>query len=324
MKIVLGIDTSCYTTSVALVDLNHNLILEHRRLLKVPEGERGLQQSRAVFQHLQNLPQVFEEIGPLLQKYSVAAVAASTRPRPVKGSYMPVFTVSEAQGRLLSSVLGVPFWSTSHQEGHLLAGLWSSGLDWPTSFLAVHLSGGTSELLEVELYPEEARLTIELLGGTQDLHAGQFIDRVGVAMGLPFPAGPHLEELAAQATGDEVYIPSRVDGYRFHFSGSETHAQRLIRQGIAKEAIARAVENCIAKTLEKILRKAINEKEVKEVLIVGGVAANKHLRQRLKFRLEHPAVGAKLYFAEPALSTDNAVGVALSGAMACRYGLITT
>lgn len=322
MRIVLGIDTSCYTTSVAVVDLNNNLIGEYRRLLKVPEGERGLQQSRAVFQHVQNLPLVFEQISSLLQGHSIAAIAASTRPRPVQGSYMPVFTVSETHGRVLASTLGVPFWATSHQEGHLLAGLWSGGSDWPTSFLAVHLSGGTSELLKVVSHPEEARLTIELLGGTQDLHAGQFIDRVGVALGLPFPAGPHLEQLARQATGEEVQIPSRVDGYRFHFSGSETHAQRLIQQGVAKEAIARAVENCIAKTLEKTLRKAIDDTGLKDVLIVGGVAANQHLRSRLRFRLEHPAVGAKLIFAEPAFSTDNAVGVALSGAMACRYGLI--
>lgn len=324
MSIVIGIDTSCYTTSVALIDLNNKLISEHRRLLKVPEGERGLQQSQAVFQHVQNLPYIFAQISPFLQNHPVAAVAASTRPRPVEGSYMPVFTVSEAQGRILASTLGVPFWGTSHQEGHLLAGLWSAGMDWPSSFLAVHLSGGTSELLQVETHPEEGRLSIELLGGTRDLHAGQFIDRVGVAMGLPFPAGPHLEQLAAQVSGEEVQIPSRVEGYHFHFSGSETHAQRLIKQGIAKEAIARAVENCIAKTLERILRKAINEKGLKEVLIVGGVAANKHLRSRLKYRLEHPAVGARLFFAEPAFSTDNAVGVALSGALACRYGLISS
>ncbi|NLC76684.1 MAG: O-sialoglycoprotein endopeptidase [Clostridia bacterium] len=321
MNIVLGIDTSCYTTSVAAVDLDHNLIGEYRRLLKVPEGERGLQQSRAVFQHVQNLADVFTQVEPLLKGKRIVAVAASTRPRPVPGSYMPVFTVSENLGKALAATLGVPFWATSHQEGHLLAGLWSGGLSWPSAFLAVHLSGGTSELLRVLSHPDQARLEILLLGGTRDLHAGQFIDRVGVAMGLPFPAGPYLEELARNAVGEEVYIPSRVAGYHFHFSGSEACAQRLIQQGVAKEKIARAVENCIAKTIERVLRLAIEETGIKDVLLVGGVAANNYLRERLRFRLGHPAVGAKLIFAQPSLSTDNAVGVALSGAMAFKQGL---
>lgn len=327
MKAVLGIDTSCYTTSVAVADINGNLVGEHRRLLTVPVGEKGLPQSQAVFQHIQNIAGVFEFIEPLLKNKELVAIAASIKPRPIKDSYMPVFTVSEALGRVLASTLGIPFWGTTHQEGHLIAGLWSAGL-WsnqlspPLSFLAVHLSGGTSELLLVTTRPGEARLNIDILGATQDLHAGQLIDRVGVALGLPFPAGPHLEKLARKAHDTKVFIPSSVKEYSFSFSGSETHAKRLISQGVAREEIARAVENCIAKTLEKVLRRAVEETGLKTVLIVGGVAANKHLRERLRHRLEHPAVGAQLYFAEPSLSTDNSVGVALSGVMAYCQGIL--
>lgn len=322
MKAVLGIDTSCYTTSVAVVDIKGNLIGEHRRLLTVPEGEKGLQQSQAVFQHVQHIAEVFKVIEPLLKNIELVAVSASIKPRPVEGSYMPVFTVSEAHGRVLASTLGIPFWGTTHQEGHILAGLWSSQLNPPSSFLAVHLSGGTSELLLVTSRPREARFVIDILGATQDLHAGQLIDRVGVSLGLPFPSGPHLEKLAQQAQDNKIFIPSSVKGYSFSFSGSETCAKRLISQGIAKPDIARAVENCIAKTLEKILRRAIEKTGLKTVLLVGGVAANKHLRERLRYRLEHPAVGAQLYFAEPSLSTDNSVGVALSGVMAYCQGII--
>lgn len=304
------------------MSIDGHLLAEHRRLLTVPQGERGLQQSRAVFQHVQNIAGVFQAVEPGLRDVELVAVAASTKPRPVDGSYMPVFTVSEAFGRVLASTLGVPFWGTTHQEGHLLAGLWSGKAGLPPAFLAVHLSGGTSELLHVTVKPGEAKLAIEILGATKDLHAGQFIDRVGVALGLPFPAGPHLEKLARQAQGRDIIIPSSVKGYSFSFSGSETCAQRLIAQGLPRESIARAVENCIAKTLEKVLRRAVEDTGIKTVLIVGGVAANRYLRARLTHRLGHPAVGAQLVFAEPDLSTDNSVGVALSGVMAFQQGLL--
>ncbi|MGI6552838.1 MAG: O-sialoglycoprotein endopeptidase [Bacillota bacterium] len=263
VKLVLGIDTSCYTTSVAAVDLENNLIGEHRQLLKVPAGERGLQQSQAVFQHIQNLPEAISKLLTQLPEAGIAAVAASTRPRPWEGSYMPVFIVSGSQGRILAQILRVPFWESSHQEGHLLAGLWSCGKKIPDQFLAVHLSGGTSEILRVTYLSTSAQLELEILGGTKDLHAGQFIDRIGVQMGLAFPAGPSLEKLAQSAKGKEVRIPSSVDGSDFSFSGSETHARRLLEQGTPAQEVARAVEICIAKTLEKALRHAMENTGLK-------------------------------------------------------------
>ena len=323
MNLVLGIDTSCYTTSVAAVDVEDNLIEEHRQLLKVPAGERGLQQSQAVFQHIQNLPGVVSRVFNRLPEARIVAVAASTRPRPRERSYMPVFTVSETQGKTWAKILRVPFWETSHQEGHLLSGLWSCGMSTPDKFLAVHLSGGTSEILGVTYFSTEARFELEILGGTRDLHAGQLIDRIGVKMGLAFPAGPSLEKLAQGARGKEVRIPSSVDGYDFSFSGSETQARRLLEQGTPVPEVARAVESCITKTLEKALRHAVEDTGLKEVLLVGRVAANKFLRERLRQRLEHRAVGARLAFADPGYSTDNAVGVALAGTLAWKKGLLS-
>ncbi|GAW94169.1 O-sialoglycoprotein endopeptidase [Calderihabitans maritimus] len=314
MKYVLGIDTSCYTTSAALVDEEGNLKAEHRQLLSVPQGERGLQQAMAVFQHVQQLPQVIKKTLAPVRGKNIGAVVASVKPRPVEGSYMPVFTVAHSFGRTMAEVLGVPFFATTHQEGHIMAGLWSSGMPSRDKFLAVHLSGGTSELLLVERENKGGfSFAIKLLGGTTDLHAGQFIDRVGVEMGLPFPAGPHLEKLASKSRTGVVSIPSSVRGFNFSFSGPETQARKLLRQGIAPAEVARAVERCIATTLEKILRPAVKEFELADVLIVGGVAANRFIRERLRQRLEHRAVGARLFFADPRYSGDNAVGVAQLG-----------
>lgn len=306
----LGIDTSAYTTSVAVVNSDGKLIYENRRLLDVPSGERGLLQSQAVFQHVQNLPGLLKEAFGRIDSARVAAVAASTAPRPVEGSYMPVFTVSRGQGEALAAALNCPFVATTHQEGHIAAAAWSAGVELPQRFLAVHLSGGTSELLLVTVRP--GGYHVQLLGGTEDLHAGQFVDRVGVALGLDFPAGPVLEKLAAGST-ERLGIPSAVDGYKFSFSGPETHAQRLIKQGAKAADVARAVEQCIATTLEKVLRRAVQQEGIKEVLLAGGVAANSYIRGRLKKRLEHRAVGARLVFAQPQYSTDNAVGIALLG-----------
>lgn len=320
---ILGIDTSCYTTSLALVDLKGRLVAEERQLLKVKSGERGLQQSEAVFQHVQNLPRLMDKIFSGADSGLLKAVCASTRPRPVDGSYMPVFTVSDGTARIIARTKGLPFYSASHQEGHIMAGLFSSGklglgrLD-KNEFLAVHLSGGTSEVLRVTRC--ETGFQIRILGATGDLHAGQFVDRIGVALGLDFPAGSALENLASTHTGPIPYLPTAVRECNFSFSGPESAAQRLLDQGIKGEAVAKAVEHCIATTLEKVLRRAVAEERLQDILIVGGVASNTYIRERLVRRLEHRAVGARLFFAEPRFSTDNAVGTALLGLAACQAG----
>jgi len=315
---ILGIDTSCYTTSLALVDGEGRLIGEERQLLRVKSGERGLQQSEAVFQHVQNLPLLVEKIFPQAGGEPIRLVAASTAPRAVPGSYMPVFTVSGGLGQMIARSMGARHFATSHQEGHLMAGLASAGGPGVDEFLAVHLSGGTSEVLRVGR--TAIGFNIKLLGGTTDLHAGQFVDRVGVRLGLDFPAGRHLEKLAGEHLGEIPYLTSGGQGYDFSFSGPESAAQRLLEQGAEPAAVARAVEHCIATTLEKVLRRAVVDENLKDILIVGGVAANTYLRQRLKSRLEHRAVGARLYFAEPQYSTDNAYGVALLGLAAWQNG----
>lgn len=308
MELFLGIDTSCYTTSLAVVDGEGNLFSEARRVLKVPEGGRGLAQSEAVFQHIGSLPDLFTEVFGEFGSYTFKGVAASTCPRSVPGSYMPVFKVSEGYGRSIAALLGIPFLGTSHQEGHLAAGMWSAGGPKDKDFLAVHVSGGTTEILRVAR--EKSNFGVKLLGGSSDLHAGQFIDRIGVGLGLPFPAGPHLEKLARESS-QELSIPSSVRGFNVSFSGPEAQALRLIQWNQPAADIARAVEQCVANSLEKIIKLGILDTQLTSVLIVGGVSANLNIRERLRRRLEHKAVGARLYFASPELSSDNAVGTAL-------------
>ena len=309
----LGIDTSAYTCAAAVVDDQGGLLTACRRLLPVPAGGRGLQQGTAVFHHVQLLPDLLAAVFNDAAADTIRVVAAATRPRPVEGSYMPVFTVAAGQGKALAAALKVPFLATTHQEGHIAAGLWSAGWQPDGPFLAVHLSGGTSEVLQVNHH--SGGFSICKLGGTLDLHAGQLIDRVGVLMGMQFPAGPQLEMLARQsgATGAALRLTSAVRGYDFSFSGPASQAERLLANGAGRAAVARAVEHCIAKTLERVLRLAVEATGINDILIVGGVAANTYLRQRLRLRLEHRAVGARLHFAAREHSSDNAIGIALLG-----------
>lgn len=300
----LGIDTSCYTTSLAAVDSEGRLLADERRLLPVPEGKRGLRQSEAVFLHLGNLPELAALVKEKLGMPEIAGIAASVRPRPLEQSYMPVFTVGASFGKSLASFSGAAFWELSHQEGHLLAGIWSSGMA-EKDFYALHVSGGTTELLAVVF--AGGIWKIKKIGGTEDLHAGQFIDRAGVALGLSFPAGPELEKLAQKAGSETVDVPVSVRGTTVSFSGPESHIQRLISAaGGSRAEIARAVESCIAASLLRLVRNAWKEYGQKPVLFIGGVMANDFIRRRLDGSLPGYCL-----FADARYSGDNAVGAAL-------------
>ncbi|CAA7602125.1 1-acylglycerophosphocholine O-acyltransferase [Acididesulfobacillus acetoxydans] len=237
----------------------------------------------------------------------MAGIGVSSAPRRIRGSYMPVFTAGLALARSLAAARQNGLWLTSHQEGHLAAGLVSAGGPETARFLLLHLSGGTTELIEVRR-GQAGRFDLDLLGGTTDLHAGQFVDRVGVRLGLEFPAGKRLEELAEGASpGAESLLPSSVQGLKVSFSGVESAARRLADRGVSRPDVARAVEGCLARTVGKLIRAGCAQTGLTEVLLVGGVAANKFIRRELSRRLPQTV---RLYWAEPAWSRDNAIGVA--------------
>ncbi|UWG95710.1 O-sialoglycoprotein endopeptidase [Dehalobacter sp. DCM] len=303
----LGIDTSAYTSSVALVDDENNLIWEARRILEVPEGEKGLAQSEALFHHVRILPELIATLPTNLWQ-NVGGIGVSAAPRPVENSYMPVFLSGMGIASTLASALQVPLIKTTHQEGHLAAGIASAENFNAAEFLAVHLSGGTTEVLRVQKR-ERGKIDPVILGATTDLHAGQFIDRVGVRLGLTFPAGKELEKLALRAApGSASLLPSSVKGYEMSFSGVESAAQRMISDQKRPADIAQAVLGCLVRTLDKVLKTAVRDTGLTNILIVGGVASNKYIRTELTKKLQ---AQAKLYWAKPEWSSDNAIGVAM-------------
>jgi N6-L-threonylcarbamoyladenine synthase len=303
----LGIDTSAYTTSAALADETGRRVWDERLLLPVEPGEQGLMQSEAFFWHGRHLPQLWRSLPKNMWRL-IGAVGASTKPRSVADSYMPVFTAGYGAAVAIASALGVPLVETSHQEGHLAAALYTGEGAALREFCAVHLSGGTTEMLWVR--HKAGIFETEIIGRTEDLHAGQFVDRVGVALGLPFPAGAELERLAqAGAPEAAALIPAAVKGCNVSFSGPESAARRLLQAGRSPADVALATEGCIVRSLTKMLRRTPVENTT-DVLFVGGVAANSYLRAELRRRLPE----LRFHWAPPELSRDNAVGVAIIAA----------
>lgn len=301
-----GIDTSNYRTSAALFDSESRRWHNAGRLLEVPEGRIGLRQSDALFQHVQHLPERILELEAGFGA-QVAAIAASTRPRAVEGSYMPCFLAGAGTARSMAHAQGVPFYTVSHQQGHLAAAALSADalalLYQP--FLAWHLSGGTTELLYVR--PDEPLFSADIVGGTDDLAAGQLIDRAGSLLGLSFPAGAQLELLADACTASEKPFRPKVNDCRFSLSGAQNKIERLHQSGAPRETVARYAIDIVGSAVMEATRQAVQRWQL-PVLCAGGVMANRRLQQRMR-----DAFGAR--FAEPALSGDNAVGVAVLAAM---------
>lgn len=218
---------------------------------------------------------------------------------------MPCFLAGASQGQVLSQVLGVPFYAFSHQQGHLAAAAWSAGrldlLDRP--FLAWHLSGGTTELLRVE--PEENGVAVraEILGGTSDISAGQLIDRTGVLLGLPFPAGKGVEKLSRQAQKREYY-KVKVNGLTFSLSGMENKVRQMVQRGEEPAKIAWFAQETVCRVVQACTKAAMEQYPGLPVLCSGGVASNGRLKELLRQNC-----GA--LFAQPQFSTDNAMGTAI-------------
>ncbi len=307
---VLGIDTSCYTTSVALTE-EGSVIADVRQLLEVERGGLGLRQSDALFRHVRNLPRLIEVAFEKARQNGseIRAVSASHWPRRAEGSYMPAFTAGSGYASAVASALGVPLVKVSHQEGHIAACAPDAGLSPGDSFLAVHLSGGTTEVLEVGW--EESRMEIRRVASSSDLSAGQMIDRIGVGLGLGFPAGPALERLAGEGDSCAFRIPSHFSGASLSFSGPCEAALRGIREGADPAEIARAAFDCVRKGVCKAVEYASMESGLTTVLVAGGVAANARIREGMRERLGR--LGMEVLFGSAELSSDNAVGVSYLG-----------
>lgn len=215
---------------------------------------------------------------------------------------MPCFMVGYSHAKLLADALCVPLVEVSHQQGHVAASLWSAGrLDlMDTPHLAWHLSGGTTELLLVE--PEGKNVRCTRIGGTTDISAGQLIDRTGVMLDLPFPAGKHLDELSKTANLTEVF-KVKCPEMQFSLSGVQNKVQQFYAANDDAAETAAYALRCVSEAVYRATKNALKAYPGLPVVFSGGVASNSMLRTRL--------ADLNPIFAQPQYSTDNAMGVAV-------------
>ncbi|MEA4963895.1 hypothetical protein [Lutispora sp.] len=305
----MGIDTSCYTTSVALIDNEEHLVMDERIMIKVKAGERGIRQSDAIYQHIENLDVLLEDLFGSFDASHIKAIGVSSKPRNNPDSYMPVFNSGLHIGKVMGLCLKAPLFLLSHQENHILSGLWSQQLVPDKPFLAYHMSGGTTELLLVEGYE---KMAVKVIGGSSDLKAGQFIDRLGVAMGLDFPCGKEMDMLSESEKEVDISIPFSVKDSYASFSGPETFAQKIIKsKQYDKAKLSKAVFLCIAKLVEETL---VNSKSLigwEDVLFIGGVSSNSTIIEYLSNSPRLKAYNIKPVFSHKRCATDNALGCAV-------------
>lgn len=304
MGVFLGIDTSNYTTSIAVADENGNITANLKNPLPVKEGERGLRQSDAVFHHTAALPALMECAKEAVSGEKILAVGVSARPTDREGSYMPCFLsgVSAAKGVSLGADCGL--YSFSHQCGHIMAALYSADRTdlIGRTFAAFHVSGGTTDILLCSPGEGEVPFVVDKIGGTLDINAGQAIDRAGVYMGLKFPCGPALEKLALSYNEKPKKEKLCVKGLSCNLSGLENKAAKMFDEGASKEAVAAFVIDYISRTIEKMSENLREEKGNVPIVYAGGVMSCSIIKNSLS------SFGS---FAAPEFSADNAAGAAL-------------
>lgn len=285
----LGIDTSCYRTSAALFFPDGSYV-SSRKLLETKEGSLGLRQSEALFMHIRDLSGILKELN--LSDYNIKAVGVSEKPTEEDGSYMPVFLAGVMAAEAISQSLGVPLYRFTHQQGHIRAALIENQKVKPP-FYAFHISGGTTECVRVN-----NKFSCKPILKTSDLKAGQAIDRLGVLLGLRFPAGAELDELSKKSDRTYKIKPSIKDGSP-SFSGLQNKFEKMLSSGESGEDTAKYVFTYVAESIKAMI-KEIGEENT--FIFSGGVSANSLLRDILG--------GKGRIFSKTELSGDNAVGIA--------------
>lgn len=307
MPYYFGIDTSNYTTSVAIYDSLKEQIVQSKMLLPVKEGEIGIRQSDAVFHHVKQLPLV---IGTLIKENNITLkdfvkVGVSVKPTDIENSYMPCFLCGESFASSLSLVNEVEVFKSSHQKGHVLAALYSAKkLDIiDKKFVAFHVSGGTTDCLLCEPSKEEI-IKITHISSSLDLKAGQAIDRIGTKLGLKFPCGKELEKIALKSEKDYKIKPF-MRGLDCSISGLENKCMKMIEDNESKYDVAKYCLDYIYSVISEITNRVIKNHGEIHIIYSGGVMSNVIIKNKITEKYKNT------FFAEPEFSCDNAAGMAI-------------
>jgi len=298
---VLGIDTSCDDTGVGVVADGRVLANEVESQTALHARFGGVVPEQASREHLSVLDAVVERA---LDRAGVSlrdldAVGATRGP-----GLVGALLVGLGYGKALAWGLGIPFVPVHHLEAHIAAAVAGAGQDPP--FLCLIASGGHTALFAVRAWD-----AIERLGRSRDDAAGEAFDKVARLLGLGYPGGPALAELAGQGDDHAVSLPrpmQRQEGFDFSFSGLKTAVAIALERdpGLRPEDVAASFERTVVDSLVEVTRRAAERSGLERLVVAGGVAANTRLRRAMD------EVGLHATFPPPALATDNGAMVALA------------
>ena len=309
--ITLGIDTSNYASSIAVIDYEKNeILLNEKQFLPVKQGECGLRQQDAVFGHIKNLIDMLELVHNKFDLSCVQAVGVSVKPTNEENSYMPCFLVGKLLAQMVKTVKDVPVIHTTHQDGHLNSALFSLKNEnlYKDKIIVFHVSGGTTDMILVE-----NGQIVKTIGSSNDLFAGQAVDRLGVKLGFSFPAGVYVSQQASMCA-ETIKPKVSVKGLNCNLSGLQNQCEKLIDQGYEQSYICKYCLSFIAHTLLKMADNARECYGNLPVVFVGGVMSSETIKDIISQKLDN------CYFVQPVFSSDNAIGTAAVAARKVIYG----
>jgi N6-L-threonylcarbamoyladenine synthase len=304
---VLGIETSCDETGVAVYEDGSGIVWEALySQIALHREYGGVVPEIASRDHVRRLAPMVERA--LAEAGTPEAIAYTAGP-----GLMGALLVGASLGAACATARGIPALAVNHLEGHILAPLMSA--DAPRfPFVALLVSGGHTMLIEARALGD-----YRLLGTTLDDAAGEAFDKTASLLGLPYPGGPELSRLAAEGRSGRFELPRPLldrPGCDFSFSGLKTAALYAAREldeadDEARADLARAFEEAVVDVLAEKSRRALEATGHDVLIVAGGVAANKRLREGLQQMAE--TRGARAIFPAPDLCTDNGAMIAHAG-----------
>ena len=304
---IMAIESSCDETACAIVKNGREVVANIvASQIKTHEKFGGVIPEIAAREHLDAInvvvQEAFNQSG--LTPDKITAFAGTVGP-----GLVGCLLVGLNAAKTLALTHDKPFIGVNHLNAHLCANYIDTELRPP--FMALLVSGGHTQIIDVESYSKQT-----IIGETIDDAVGEAYDKVARLIGLPYPGGPRLDKLAQVGNSKAFELPEgKVDGYNFSFSGLKTAVLRLVKSFDGKELpvndICASFQECVSKTLVKKLKKALQERGYKQVVIAGGVAANSKKKKKV-FALENEGY----HVCAPAMKycTDNASMVA-----SCAY-----
>lgn len=303
--VIMGIETSCDETSVAIVK-NGRILLSNiiDTQISIHEKFGGVVPEIASRNHVEAISNVMKKAleEANMELRNIDAIACTYGP-----GLVGALLVGVSYAKALSYGLQVPLIPVNHIEGHIDAN-YLTHQDLEPPFLCMLMSGGNTQIIHVKDYTE-----FEILGKTRDDAIGEAFDKVARVIGLGYPGGPKIDKLAKNGEANIELPKTRVENLDFSFSGLKTAVINLHHKNpdINKADLARSFEKDVSEILVTNIQKAIKQTGVKKVVLAGGVSANSYIRE--KFDELSKQNNIQIYYPELALCTDNAAMIAVAG-----------